>query len=661
MNYRSLSELRPLRLDTVAALCGLVIALALFPLRFLASQVYLDTVPILLGTACVLYLLSLYQGEDARAAPTLPSSVTMALPSVVLAGLAALVALTVIQGSRTPLFFGAASVVGTLLIAQIVFARDEEFHPGLLLLQIVLFAVVFRFTALYATPGYVGIDIWTHTELVNAILEERSLGAISDDKHYAAPFYHLLVASSALLYDVPIRLAVYLSVGVVLPLSVLLVYATTNLLVSQRWAVLAAAFYALASHVSMWGIHLIPTSLGLLFFLAMLYALIRVMRIEYTVRDFSLLVLFSVAVILTHQVSTFIMLVLLLAAFVAQIVFVVGPLGLTRLDTSVFRAKKPVNLVGLVVFNFGLTIFVWSLTPYRQDSFLATVLSFFTQTLEDSAGFLNIASGSSGGDAEAEAASTAPSTLLDQVVPYVDALGFLLLLGATFVGCLYVVHRRRAEQSVFTLLLASAFMLVFVLGFPMFGIHNFIPNRWFAFLFAPMAVLGVIGIRTLSGNVTTGVALSVLLLFVLVYPGAMILAPESNIDDPVFSDHHEQLAYDEPELAAAESIAEMTGSPSGSEIRPDQRLYTDHPYQTLFSRTGAYPSTTTATVPDDGAADHEYTVYRSAQSSTAVYFSDENGEGRIERISEERLCRPDQATVYTNGEVTMCTPSPASG
>jgi len=127
----------------------------------------------------------------------------------------------------------------------------------------------------------------------------------------------------------------------------------------------------------------------------MLYALIRVMRIEYTIRDFSLLLLMSVAVILTHQVSTFIMLVLLLAAFLAQVVFVIGPLGLTRLDTSVFRTKKPVNLVGLVVFNLGLTIFVWSLTPYRQESFLATVLSYFSQTLEESAGFLNIASASS--------------------------------------------------------------------------------------------------------------------------------------------------------------------------------------------------------------------------------------------------------------------------
>ncbi|NGM70442.1 glycosyltransferase family 39 protein [Natronolimnobius sp. AArcel1] len=660
MVYRKLADARPFRLDTVAALLGLTIAIGLLPLQLLASQVYLNTVPIVLGTACGLYLLSLYQEDEAGTVPTLPSSVAMALPGIVLAATAGLVAIVIVQETRTPLFFAAASLVATTIVGQIFFTSDDDFHPGVLVLQIVLFAFVFRFTALYATPGYIGIDIWTHAELTEAILLEESLSGIADDKHYAAPFYHLLVAASALVYDVPIRLAVYLSVGLVMPLSVLLVYATTNLLVPARWATLSAACYAVASHVTLWGLHPIPTSLGLVFFLGMLYALIRVMRIEYTIRDFSLLVLMSVAVVLTHQVSTFIMLVLLLAAFVAQLVFVAGPLGLTRLDTSVFRAKKPVNLVGLVVFNIGLTIFAWSLTPYRQDSFLETILSFFTETLEESAGFLNIASGSTASDEQAaEEAATSP-TLLEQLVPYLDILGFLFLLGATFVGCLYVVHRRRAEQSVFTLLLASAFMLVFVLGFPMFGIHNFIPNRWFAFLFAPMAILGAIGLRTLSTNLNPTVVTAVLLVFALVFPGAMIVAAESNIDNPIFGDQHERLAYDEPDLAAANSIADLTGSPAGSEIRPDQQLHTDHPYQTVITRTGAYPSTTTASVPEDGVTDHDYTVYRSAQSSDGVYFTDEYGDSRIDHIDQTQLCRADHATVYTNGDVTMCTPSPAS-
>ncbi|WP_252700045.1 hypothetical protein [Natronosalvus vescus] len=656
---KTIDQLRPFRLDTVAAIAGLALALALLPLRLFASQIYLETVPIVLGTACGLYLLSLYHQGNVTSLPTLPGSVAMTLPTVVLAGISAMIVLPVVQGERTLLFFALSSLVGTLLLVQIVFTDDEVFSAGQILFQLVCFALVFRFTALYVTPGYIGIDIWTHMELANAIHQERSLAAISHDKHFASPLYHLLVVTASFLFEVPLRTALYLSVGLVMPLSILLVYATTNLLVPGRWATLAAALYAFASHVSLWGMHIIPTSLGLVFFLGLVYALIRVMRIEYTLRDFSLLLVLSIAVILTHQVSTFIMLVLLVAAFIAQVTFMIGPFGLTRLDTSVFRAKKPVNLIGLVVFNFGLTIFVWSLTPYREQSFLATVLSFFGQTIEESAGFLNIASQTDSDSAEQSAAAADPS-LLEQAVPYTDAAGFLLLLGLTFAGCLYVVHRRRAEQSVFTLLLAAAFMLVFVLGLPMFGIRNFIPTRWFAFLFAPMAILGAVGVRLLVRDLNPAFVVACLLLVVLVYPGAMMLAVESNTENPVFSSQHERLAYDESELVAAGSIAQLTGSPDGQDIRQDQRLYTDHPYQTLISRTGAYQSTMAGTVPTDGTADHEYTLYRTTQSSESVYFQDEDGHAQLGTIDRAQLCRPDQATVYTNGDVTLCTPSPVS-
>jgi hypothetical protein len=654
----NLSSIRPLRLDTTAAILGLVFGLLLFPLRFLASQIYINTVPIVIAVGCALYLLAIHQHEDERTLPTVSTPVAMALPSIVTVGMTLMVLVTILQGARTPVFFALASVVGTLLFGQILFTSDRNFHRGIILLQIVAFAFVFRFMALYATPGYIGIDVWTHmTELTEAIYVEQSLGAIAYDKHFASPFFHLYVAASSLVYDVSLRTALFLSVGVAMPISILAVYGAANLLIPARWATLAAALFSVTSYTVMWGVHLIPTSMGLAFFLAMVYALIRVMRIEYTARDFALLIFLSIAIILTHQVSTFIMLVLLGGAFLAQLVFMIGPLGLTRVDTSVFQTKKPVNLIGLMVFNFGLAIFVWSLTPYRDDSFLGTVLGWFGETLSESAGFLALAS--PGATDEEAAPPETTTTLLDQVVPYVDELGFLLLFGFMLVGCLYVVHRRRAEQSVFTLVLGAGIMLFFVLGLPMFGIRNFVPTRWFAFLYALMAILGAIGLRTLSRNLRPGPVIVVLLLVALLYPGAMMFAAESNPDNPVFPDQHERLAYDQSELSAVETVGAMTGSPDGSEIREDQQLHTDHPYQTVISRTHAYPATTSATIPEGGSADHDYTLYRTAQSERATYFTSEGGHGYVPYIEEHRLCRPTQSTVYDNGDVRFCTPSPA--
>jgi hypothetical protein len=651
MGRNLVSRIDGLRFDLVAAVGGLVVAVLLFPLRFFASQIYIKTIPIVLGVACVLYLLASYNDRQAAALPTLPAPVARSLPCIVITGLAALVLVAVVHGERSPLFLDLASVLGALVVGQILFTDDRDFDRTLLLTEVVLLAFVVRFSGLYTTPGLIGIDSWTHvTQLAAGIRAEGSLSAIADDKHFASPFYHLVVASAAIVYDVSLRNALYLSVGVLMPLSVLLVYSTANLLVTDRWAVLATMLYSVGNYVVEWGIHVIPTSLGLVFFLAVLYALVRLMWVDNETRDFALLILLTLAVILTHQVSTFIMLILLGAAFLSQIVIQISPFETTVLDPDVFRTRKPVNLVGIVVFDVGFTVFVWSLTPYKRESFLATVLTWLRETLASSAGLLNLAGGSASGGGGGESAGP---TTIELVAQYVDVLGFLLLLCAALVGCLYVIHRERANQSVLMLLFAAAVMLVFVLGLPMFGIRNFIPQRWFAFLYAPLAILAVIGIRHLATNLQPKLFLACLLVFLLAFPGAMLLSSQATIDSPVFEDQYEQLSYSESELTAADTIGEMTGSPRPDEIRPDQVVYTDHPYQTMFKRTHAHPADT-ATVVDGEPVTHDVVVYRERQSTEATYFIDEDGYGQVRDVPRSRICRPGQGTVYANGDVTMC-------
>ncbi|WP_436925484.1 hypothetical protein [Halosimplex amylolyticum] len=635
------------RLDVLAAFGGLLVALALFPLRFLASQIYILTIPLVLGLACALYLIAVYRPREATAPPLLPTTVARSLPGLSFAAMGLLVVVATVEGGRTLPFYLVAAVVASALTVQPLAASDEDFRARLTLVQVVLFAAVLRFTALATTPGFIGIDIWSHVPiLADRVATQHSLSAMAGDKYYASPLYHLLVAAASFLYDVPLRAALYLSLGVAMPISVVFVYLTTGLLVRQRWAVLAASLYAIGDYTIQWGMHLIPTSMGLAFYLAVLYALVRVMRTEYGSRDFLLLVFLTVVVILTHQVSSFIMLVTLLTAIVAQ---VLGSLGVFDPNRPLrFTRRETVNVVGLFVFDAGFVTFMWSLTPYNGDSFLETVFSYLEETIRTSAGFLNLASGSASGSAAGP-----ETTLIEQVALYVDTLGFLFLLFATFVGCLYVVSRDHARQSVLTLLVSAAVMLVFVMLLPMFGIRNFIPTRWFAFLYAPMAVLAAVGFRHLSRDLAKPLLAAVLLLFVAVYPGAMILSGEATVDNPVFEDDREELAYTESEITAAHTIGDMTGRPRGQEIRPDQVIFTDHPYQTVIDRIDSHP-TDVAVLNESQRSEHDITVYRRAQSTEATYFL-VGGNGHALNVPRERVCRPNQNVLYANGDVALCT------
>lgn len=642
------------RYDVDAAKLGLILAILLFPLRFVASQILINTIPIVLGIACLLYLLAARSDHQTTAGlPVLPTTVVRIAPSIVMVGVGVLAVLASMTGGRGFVFYDIAALLTSLVLAQVLFARNEDLVPGIVLTQIVGLAAVVRLAAVFTATTFFGVDIWTHMyQLVGGIHAENSLAAISGDKHYAAPFYHLFVSGGADLMEVSPRHALFLTLGLAMPLSVILIYMSARLFVPARWALFAAGMYAVSDYAIQWGIHVIPTSLGLVFFLAFLYVLIRVLHSDYKTRDFFLLVLLSVAIILTHQVSSFIMLVLLGAGLVAQGLLSTGLFSIpSARSTDTSRIPDSVNLSGLMVFNLGFITFMWSLTPYRGSNFLSTILRFFSQSIADS-GLFQLRSTRDTAAADAPEQAT---TLAGQVASYIDELGFLLLLMLTVIGCLYVLRRQRASHSGFTLVTAIVIMLMFVLGMPLFGVNTFIPERWFAFLYALMVIMSVIGVRFLARQVDPTLFVAVFVIFILLFPSVMLLSGNGAIDSPAFPSEQSRLGYTEQEMAAAESIGVMTGSPDSSELRPDQTMYTDQPYQTMIGRTGMYDrdALEPANVTPGEPVTHDITVYRTAQSTEATYFTDRGHPVNL-NVPEERICRPDQSTLYDNGDVKVC-------
>jgi hypothetical protein len=648
--YDLRSRLASGRFDVAGAFVGLLAAALLFPLRFLSSQIYIQTLPIVVGLASVIYLIGVRRDRSEAWTPQFGAGVARLAPTAIFFGLAAMVLVAAVAGQRTLLFYGLGGAVGTVLLAQIAFLRDRNFHPGIVMAQVVVYGLVVRFAALYTAPGFIGVDVWSHMTYVQAINRTGSLAAIADSKYFASPFYHLLTVGAANLLDLSLRNGLYLSLGLVMPLSVLLIYGTASLLVPPRWAAFAAATYAVSDHAIRWGIHLIPTSLGLVFFLGMLFSLVRVLQSEPRVRDYLLLVFFSAAVILTHQISSFIMLVLVGAGLVGQLLLTFDLVRHPTPNTPFLRqVSGPVNLLGLLAFDLGFITFMWSLTPYQGDTFLETVLNYLYSTILTSAGFLN---GVTSDSASAAGAAGGPaSPFITQLSTYVDTLGFLILLCATILGGLVVMRRRWGNHATFTLLVAVVTMLFFVLGLPLFNINNFVPGRWWAFLYAPMAILGVIGLRSLGRNLSPRVVVACLLVFALVFPGIMLMSSDGTPDSPVFRTQNERLSYTDTELTAVQTLDEVA-----AEDGPP--LYTDHPYATVFVRTETHPAEVIQLRDGRTVADGRI-VYREYQSDGGSFFRTAPGAG-IRNPPQERICDPATSHVYANGDVRVCGSPPAS-
>ncbi|WP_197428355.1 hypothetical protein [Halapricum sp. CBA1109] len=646
------------RIDVSLATLLVVGSVLALGLRLLATQVFLLVIPLAVGAGGGLYLLTQrgrapdadsWRGATPTRTPlSLPGMVAGFLPAVTLAGLAGLVLATNAVGTRTGPIYLLVGSIGVAILAQILFVDDRRIAPGLVLAQILVAAVVIRLSALYATPGFVGIDIWSHaTVYVDGIVASGSFVPLEGDKYLLAPLYHVVGAVGTLLVG-GVRDGIYLTIGLVVPLSVLFVYATGRILLPARWALLASAFVAFSDQVIRWGMHLIPTSLGLVFFLAVLYALTRLFAGGADRWVVGLLGVASLAVVFTHQVSTVITLVVLAIAAAAGVV-TTG----TRFGTGV-GTRATLSVTGVFVVTLGATLLSWSQTPFAGGRFLWSELAVLREVVAENAGFLNLASESP----EAAESIGGPVTegLVPAVLPYVELVGFALLLGAAVVGGIYMLRSEGASALSTTHLVAAAALFVLVFGLSLFGVRALLPGRWIAFLHVSLALLGAIGLFHLARTLPPRLTLAVFVLVAVGYPTTMVVAEKATLDAPAFDDQHKRFSFTESEIAAVETVSATAPA--------DEQLGTDHPYVSLFRRAGGYGyDASILRLGTDGPTETDAAVYRQYQSTGPISFhrASESPLTELTPPVAASVCPSSYNSVYANDDVVVCTPPAAGG
>jgi len=640
------------RLGVSTAIVGLVLALVLLPLGFMTSELLVKGVPLSLGTGCVLYLLSVHATDRRLAVPAIDLPGQTVIPQLITVGLSALVTVAVLTGRRSLLFLVLTSVVGSLLMAHISFAEESALNPRSVLVGIVAYATIIRFAGLFTMPGVIGIDTWTHvTSYAAAIQSGHSLSAIAGIKYLTAPFYHLIAVTGAELLGLSLRNAVYLTVGTLMPLSVLATYAAGRYVTTVRWALFATLVFAVSEYVIEWGLIVSTTSLGLVFFLAVFLFLVRILYSDPERADYLLAVGFAMAVTLTHQMSAFVTLALLGTATVVSLAsnwfgryWLLG-----EPDTPSSRA-----LVGMFTTYLAFTTALWSVTPWTGEPFLFRGITLLQRWFNSRVGFLHIAERTG-----RSASGSTPSGLAAQLAPVVDNLGFLLLLLVAVSGCLVLLQRGRSVGSL-TLIATLGVMAVVSLGLPLFGFEFFLPKRWFAFMHAPMAIAGAVGVGYVVRQTSSRAVVAGFLLFVLVFPGAMVAAERATVDDPTFPEQWPEYAYSQSEIDAAETIHRIVPS-------DDMPVYTDHPYYTVLSRLNQDPAERRSTTPSnrgrllpltassEASADYAPAVYRTYQSEGRPIFEGEAGSAVQQQVAREKICGPGRNHVYATEGVRMCT------
>jgi hypothetical protein len=626
--------------DLILAKLGLVASLLLLGLRLLAEQVFLVMIPLATGTACAVYVFTREETPTAVDSRHMPGLLARFLPPLVIIALAGLVALTSASGTRTWEVYLLTAGIGTAILGQILFVDERALSAPLLLVQLLVASVVIRLSALAVTPGFVGVDVWTHVPVfVDGIASTGSFEPIAESKYLMAPLYHSIGAVATLVFG-DARTGVYLTMGLLIPLSALFVYSTARLMVATRWALLATALYAFGDQFIRWGLHIIPTSLGLVFFLGALYCLTRLFVMDDSWSGWLLLV-FSLAVVFTHQVSTAILLLVLGIATLVS-------LKLTLTGTASDEPASPTTtLTGVFTVTFAVTIISWANTPWTGGSVFLTRMATIIQDRLRQIAFLDLAS-----EGNATVVVGEESGLIYGLVPYAELIGFALLLSAAVVGGLRLSRSDRMVGLSQMYIFSAAAMFVIVFGLSLFGFRALLPGRWLAFMYAPMAIIAAVGLSHFVTNSSPRLLFAVFVVIALCYPATMVVAEKATLDDPAFENEHPRFAYSEAEIAGVETV---------STVYPDTEatMYSDHPYQTLVDRHGGFAAERVQLSPD-GAVFSGPILYREYQSTGPVEFDPPpgaTGNVRIDEVTASTVCDPARNAVYANDEVRFCTPS----
>ncbi len=412
-------------------------------------------------------------------------------------------------------------------------------HAPLILIQVLLLGVSIAWSQLLIFPSLLGVDPWYHSALTNRIVSE---GFIPEGDSYSKlPLFHLMIAATAILADLPYKFATMASVslGQIICNAVFVFLIADRLFKNHRVGLLAALMVIIANHhiyMSYWSI---PNGFAAVFIPIVAY--LELSKAKNNPHDINNLfisiftILLMVAIILTHTIAATCMAILLFVAWGSLTIYgVLYP-----------RAGNYTTL--LVPFGFAVTMVGWWTYASGHIQTLGQLIKWGFSVdvfVKTPAEFLSYA---------------ASIPLWEQVF---NNLGMFLFFAFSFIGVFYMISRRGSISS-FTMAWVGVAPLA-IGFFSLISGHSVIEHRWWYFAQILLAIPLAVAVYTV-GTWKAKKPLHVYVFtfgFVAALCILMIASPPANVDNLSFSPNsHMRSAPTEAELKSITTLTDKWDGP----------------------------------------------------------------------------------------------------
>lgn len=457
-------------------------------------------------------------------------------------------------------YFILICILAGIIASEILYVKEgDRIFP--LLVQIFLLSILIRSGIYYNFPSIMGYDAYAHAGIAKLITETGTIPPIEiSSKYFYYPLAHIFVSITQLMGGLDVKDGFFYSIGFANIFSTAGIYLIGKKLEGPQMGLLAALLINLNNHNIVTGIaNITPGSLVLCYFIIIIYAIFSE---NHALVQTGLLLLTTILMILTHQLTTFVV-------FLALISILVGKYLHNLLYGSLPAAAGS--------FNYIL-FFVISLQTYWMFTYVTQDTSFFEMIFKPLVEVFQMGSSYSSDEliVGATAANQDPMEVLLLHISYL-ALPFFAIGGVLT----WASRRDAIKMDKFSIALVVAILYGLAYGIPLLGMRNFLTSRWFPLIAVFLVLVAASYILKLISLFNSKKAkIPAVFIIILLFSFVMITTPGINKDNPLVGKN--TTVRNQFKNVEIQAVKTLSGVYSGS-------ILMDSPYDScLFYRDPGY-------------------------------------------------------------------------
>jgi hypothetical protein len=388
------------------------------------------------------------------------------------------------------------------------------------------------------SAGFIpGVDSYVHIKIIELITKAGSIDIITGKELYF-PIMHIQTAITKMMLALSLKDASNFAVIIPFILITTFIYLIAKSIFGEQIGLISMLLVNISDYHIYWGSAPQTTSYGIIFYYLLMYILIKRFHSAFNAEWTLLFIFLTIMLIITHAVSSFIFMVTMFSLFFGSVVY-----------NHLYINKLKVYHGGLFLISVISLLQYWFIAMLSKGSepFFDKIISTLHYYITGYADFLN----------RPEATLEIASALPPFIERFADTFGLSVYLFFAIIGSLMSLSYRRIDQIKFNYILILIILFGITFAFPLFGIRNILPTRWFAFEYLFVSVFAsyaIVQIFRLTNRITL-----MKLFFIFIFCVLAFFMPAntiSNLDSPLWlKDSTISTTYNPAEIRGAETLS----------------------------------------------------------------------------------------------------------